>query len=163
MRLLGAGRLSMVELLVLAIGLGVFGYVGWDGALWDPRYQFGLHLAAIAAIGGLVARGLTHRDLPRTRLDLQILLVLIAFGIATLGGENRGLAVHALTVIVATAAMLPVALVVVRARPSLTAAAVTIPVLALSAADLALMVMRRLSWYLAGGPGLIPPVRLPTE
>jgi tetratricopeptide (TPR) repeat protein len=163
MRRLGAARLSVVELVALAIGLAVFGYVGWDGALWDPRYQFGLHLAAIAAIGGLVARGLTSRDLPRTRLDVQILLVLIAFGIATLGGENRGLAVRALTVLVATAAMLPVALVVVRARPSLTAAAVTIPVLALSSVDLALMVMRRLSWYLAGGPGLIPPVRLPTE
>jgi tetratricopeptide (TPR) repeat protein len=160
---LGAARLSVVELLALAIGLAVFGYVGWDGALWDPRYQFGLHLAAIAAMGGLVVRGLTHRDLPRTRLDLQILLLLIAFGIATLGGENRGLAVRALAAVVATAAMLPVALVVVRRRPSLTAAAVAIPILVLSAGDLVLMVMRRLSWYVAGGPSLIPPVRLPSE
>jgi tetratricopeptide (TPR) repeat protein len=160
---LGAARLSVVELLAVGVGLAVFGYVGWDGALWDPRYQFGLHLAAIAAIGGLVVLGLAGRDLPHTRLDLQILLLLIAFGVATLIGENRGLAVRALAAIVATAAMLPVALVVVRRRPSLSAAVVAIPILVLSAADLVLMVMRRLNWYLAGGPGLVPPVRLPSE
>ena len=160
---LGPARLSVGELLALAIGLAVFGYVGWDGALWDPRYQLGLHLAAIAAIGGLLALALTGRALPRTRLDLQILLLLIAFGVATLAGENRGLAVRAFAAIVATTAMLPVALVVVRRRPSLTAAAVAIPILALSAGDLLVMIMRRLNWYLAGGPGILPPVRLPNE
>lgn len=160
---LGASRLTVVELLAVATALGVFGYVGWDGAMWDPRYQFGLHLAAIAALGGLVALGVARRELPRTRLDLQILMVLIAFGVATLSGENRGLAVRGIAAIVATAAMLPVALVAIRRRPSLTAAVVTIPILVLSAGDLLVMVMRRLNWYLAGGPGLLPPVRMPNE
>jgi tetratricopeptide (TPR) repeat protein len=160
---LGGARLSIGELLALAIGLAVFSYVGWDGALWDPRYQFGLHLAAIAAIAGLLALSLTGRELPRTRLDLQVLLLLVAFAVATLDGENRGLAVRALAAILATAAMLPVALVVVRRRPGLTAAVVTIPILVLSAGDLVGMVMRRLNWYLVGGPGLLPPIRLPSE
>ena len=159
----GPARITLVELVCLGIGVAIFGYVGWDGALWDPRYQLGLHLAAIAAIGGLVALALMGRPLPRTRLDIQILLLLIAFGIATLAGENRGLAIRALAAIVASAAMLPVALVVVRQRPSLTAAAVTIPILGLAAGDLLVMLLRRLNWYLAGGPGLLPPVRLPNE
>ncbi|MDQ2941533.1 MAG: O-antigen ligase family protein [Chloroflexota bacterium] len=158
-----AARIGVAELLALAFGLAIFGYVGWDGALWDPRYQFGLHLAAIAAIAGLLALGIAGRELPRTRFDLPILLLLIAFGIATLTGENRGLAVRALAAILATAAMLPVALVAVRQRPTLTATVVAIPILALSAGDLAGMLTRRLDWYLAGGPGLLPPVRLPIE
>ncbi|MEP6680333.1 MAG: O-antigen ligase family protein [Chloroflexota bacterium] len=155
--------MSVVELLAAATGLAIFGYVGWDGALWDPRFQLGLHLAAIAAVGGLVAMAATRRELPRTRLDLQIVLLLIAFGIATLVGENRGLALRALAAIFATAAMVPVALVVVRRRPSLTAAVVTIPILALATGDLALMAIRRLRWYLAGGPGLLPPLRMPND
>ncbi len=155
--------MSVVELLAAATGLAIFGYVGWDGALWDPRFQLGLHLAAIAVIGGLVAMAVTRRELPRTRLDLQIVLLLIAFGIATLVGENRGLALRALAAIFATAATLPVALVVVRRRPSLTAAVVTIPILALATGDLALMAIRRLKWYLAGGPGPLPPLRMPNE
>ncbi|MDQ2933482.1 MAG: O-antigen ligase family protein [Chloroflexota bacterium] len=159
----GAARLGLAGALAVALGLAVFGYVGWDGALWDPRYQFGLHLAAIAAIAGLLAFGFAGRELPRTRLDLAILLLLIAFGVATLLGENRGLAVRALAAIVATAAMLPVALVAVRHRPSLTAAVVALPILALGAGDLVAMLMRRLNWYLAGGPGLLPPVRVPSE
>jgi tetratricopeptide (TPR) repeat protein len=159
----GSARLGVAEILALALGLAVFGYVGWDGALWDPRYQFGLHLAAIAAIAGLLALGFAGRELPRTRLDLPILLLLTAFALATLTGENRGLAVRALAAIVATAAMLPVALVALRQRPSLTAAVVAVPILALSALDLVMMLVRRLNWYLAGGPGLLPPVRLQSE
>jgi O-antigen ligase/polysaccharide polymerase Wzy-like membrane protein len=160
---LAAPRLGLAEALALALGLAVFGYVGWDGALWDPRYQFGLHLAAIGAVAGLLAWGFAGRELPRTRLDLPILLLLIAFGVATLTGENGGLAVRALASIVATAAMLPVALVAVGRRPSLTAAAVAVPILVLSAGDLAVMLLRRLNWYVAGGPGLLPPVRLQSE
>ena len=36
-------------------------YVGWDGALWDPRYQLGLHLAAVAVFGGLLWIGVERR------------------------------------------------------------------------------------------------------
>ena len=36
------------EMAAVAIGLAVFGYLGWDGALWDPRFQLALHLAGIA-------------------------------------------------------------------------------------------------------------------
>ena len=44
---------SAVEWVCLGAGLAVFGYVGWDGALWDARFQLGLHLIAIGAIAGL--------------------------------------------------------------------------------------------------------------
>ncbi|MEA2651879.1 MAG: hypothetical protein QOI85_1600, partial [Chloroflexota bacterium] len=39
--------------LALGAALAVFGYVGWDSALWDARFQLILHLIAIGAIGGL--------------------------------------------------------------------------------------------------------------
>ncbi len=39
--------------LALAAALAVFGYVGWDSALWDARLQLLLHLIAIGAIVGL--------------------------------------------------------------------------------------------------------------
>ena len=42
-------------LAALAAALAVFGYVGWDGALWDARLQLILHLLAIGAIAGLGA------------------------------------------------------------------------------------------------------------
>ena len=44
----------LAELAAVGIGLAVLFYVGWDGALWDPRYQLGLHLAAVAVVGGLL-------------------------------------------------------------------------------------------------------------
>jgi tetratricopeptide (TPR) repeat protein len=151
-----------VELAALAIGLAVFGYVGWDGALWDARFQLLLHLAAVAAIAGLAAHAVRGGGLPRTRLDLPILGLLLAFGVASLSAWNAGLSARALAAIVATAAMLPIALVALRYRPGWTAAVVSVPVLGLSLGALAVLGMRRLEWLAVGGPGL-PPVRLGGE
>ncbi|HYM52928.1 MAG TPA: O-antigen ligase family protein [Candidatus Dormibacteraeota bacterium] len=150
------------ELAAVGMGLAAFGYVGWDGALWDGRYQFALHLGAVAALGGLLAIGLAGGALPRTRIDLPILALLAAFGVATLSAANSGLSARALAGIVATAAMLPVALVALRHRPGWTAAVVTLPILGLSVGALAGLAWRRVEWVLAGGPGL-PPVRFPNE
>ena len=61
---------SAVELAALAAGLAVFGYVGWDSALWDPRLQLLLHLLAVGAILALAMAALrgsgaaTHADRP---------------------------------------------------------------------------------------------------
>jgi O-antigen ligase/Tfp pilus assembly protein PilF len=152
----------LAELMAAGLGLAVWGYVGWDGALWDARLQFALHLGGIAALGGLLAIGLVGGALPRTRVDLPILALLAAFGVATLSADNSGLSARALAGIVASAAMLPVALVAVRHRPGWTAVVVTLPVLGLSAEALAGIAWRRVGWMLAGGPGL-PPVRFPNE
>jgi tetratricopeptide (TPR) repeat protein len=152
----------LAELAAVGVGLAVWGYVGWDGALWDARYQFVLHLGAVAALGGLLAIGVAGGALPRTRIDLLILALLAAFGVATLSAENLGLSARALAGIVATAAMLPVALVALRLRPGWTAVVVTLPILGLSVGALAGLAWRRVEWLLAGGPGL-PPVRFPNE
>jgi Tfp pilus assembly protein PilF/O-antigen ligase len=151
-----------VELAALGLGLAFFGYVAWDGALWDARYQFLLHLGAVAALGGVAAIGLAGGALPRTRVDLPILGLLTAFAIATLSAENLGLSARALAGIVATTAMLPVALLVLRHRPGWTAAAVTLPIFGLSVGALAVLGWRRVEWLLAGAPGL-PPIRFPHE
>lgn len=150
------------ELAALGLGLALFGYVGWDGALWDARYQLALHLGAVAALGGVAAIGLAGGALPRTRIDLPILGLLTAFAIATLSAENLGLAARALAGIVATTGMLPVALLVLRHRPGWMAAAVTLPIIGLSIGALAVLGWRRIEWVLAGAPGL-PPIRFPHE
>lgn len=156
-------RATALELLAAAGGLALFGYVGWDGALWDARYQLLLHLGAVAAIGALLLLAARGRiELPRTRLDLPILALVTAFGIATLFAENHGLAVRALATIVATTAMLPIALVLLRHRPAMVALVVTVPVLLLSAGTLVSMLWRRAAWIVVGGPGL-PPIRLAHE
>ena len=151
-----------VEVAAFGLALALFGYVAWDGALWDARYQFALHLGAVAALGGAAAIGVSGGALPRTRIELPILGLLAAFGIATLSAANLGLSARALAGIVATTAMLPVALLVLRHRPGWTAAAVTLPIIALSAGALAVLGWRRLEWLLAGAPGL-PPIRFPHE
>ena len=46
-------RRTILDWVFLGMGLAVFGYVGWDGALWDARFQLGLHLIAIGAIARL--------------------------------------------------------------------------------------------------------------
>ncbi|HTE66933.1 MAG TPA: O-antigen ligase family protein, partial [Candidatus Binatia bacterium] len=151
-----------VEVTAFGLALALFGYVAWDGALWDARYQFALHLGAVAALGGVAAIGLAGGALPRTRIDLPIVGLLAAFAIATLSAANLGLSARALAGIVATTAMLPVALLVLRHRPGLTAAAVTMPIIGLSVGALAVLGWRRLEWLLVGAPGL-PPIRLPHE
>ncbi|HEX6127494.1 MAG TPA: O-antigen ligase family protein [Candidatus Limnocylindria bacterium] len=151
-----------LEIGALVIGLAVWAYLGWDGSLWDPRFQVLLHLCAAATLVGLVVLLVSGAELPRTQIDLPILALLVAFGIATLSAANAGLSARALAASTATAAMLPVALLALRHRPGWTAAIVILPTLALATGSLAVMVWRRLEWVLAGGPGL-PPVRLQHE
>jgi O-antigen ligase len=146
----------------VGIGLAVLFYVGWDGALWDPRYQLGLHLAGVAVFGGLLWIALSGGELPRTRLEIPILALLLAFGIASLTAWNPGLSAGALAAIVGFALMLPAALLALRHRPDWTALVVTVPVLALSLHAVAILAWRRVAWLMAGGPGL-PPVRLDHE
>ena len=153
---------TLVEWGCLAAGLAVFGYVGWDGALWDARYQLLLHLLAIGAIGGLGLIAVRGCELPRTPVDLPLLAVLAAFGVATVSAMNPGMSLRALAAIVAYAAMLPVALVCVRHRPSWVGVVTAVPVLLLSVPTLASMLVRRVEWVLVGAPGL-PPIRLPDE
>ncbi|MDQ3690800.1 MAG: O-antigen ligase family protein [Chloroflexota bacterium] len=153
---------SPAELLALAAGIIVFGYVGWDGALWDARYQFLLHLAAIGAILALVIAAMRADELPRTPLDLPLLGLLAAFALATLGALNLGMSLRALASIVAYAAMLPVAILAVRHRPSWVGLVTSVPILVLSVPVLVTFVGRRLEWVAAGAPGL-PPIRLPAE
>ena len=146
----------------MGIGLAVLFYVGWDGALWDPRYQLGLHLAAVAVVGGLLWIGLSGGDLPRTPLEIPILALLLAFGIASLTAWNPGLSAAALAAIIGFAMMLPAALLALRYRPDWTALVVTVPILALSLHAVAILAWRRVAWLMAGGTGL-PPVRLDHE
>lgn len=155
-------RSRFAALCAIAAGLAVWTYLGWDGALWDPRLQLGLHVLAALAIGGLGLFAVRGGQVPRTPLDLPIALLLIAFGAATLSAWNMGLSAPALAGIVATAAMLPVAVVALRHRPNWTALVVVGPILALAAGTLAVMVWRRIEWLVAGGGGW-PPVRLPNE
>jgi len=157
------GRPSTAELLALAIGIGLFAYLGWDGALWDARLQLMLHLVAVAAIAGLAGIALRGGLLPRTALELPILGLLMALALATASAQNPGLALRAFAATAAFAAMLPVALVVLRHRPTWVAWSVTLPVLGLAAISLGALGGRRLAWYLAGGPGLLPPIRMPAE
>ncbi len=150
------------ELAAVAIGLAVFGYLGWDGALWDPRYQLALHLAGVAAIGGLVWLGLAGGLLPRSRLEVPLLILLLAFAVAGLSAWNTGVTAGALAVIAGHALMLPVAAVALRHRPGWTAVLVSAAILALAVGALYVLGERRLAWVAAGGPGL-PPVRFGRE
>jgi tetratricopeptide (TPR) repeat protein len=159
------GRLrgtTAAEGVALVAGIAVFGYVAWDGALWDARLQLLLHLigiGAILALGALATRGAA---LPRTRIDVPILGLLGAQALATAAALNVGMSLRATAGMVAMAAMLPVALIAIRRRPTWVALAVGLPVLGLAAAALGAMLARRVEWVLSGAPGL-PPIRLPAE
>ncbi len=157
-----ARRRSGAEWVALASALAVFGYVGWDSALWDARFQLLLHLFAIGAVLGLAVLAARGGTLPRTRIDLPILALLAAFALATVSALNVGMSLRAMAAIVATTAMLPVAIVAVRARPTWVALVIGVPVLALSVPALLVLVARRIEWVLVGAPGL-PPLRLPGE
>ncbi|MGH2796446.1 MAG: O-antigen ligase family protein, partial [Thermoleophilaceae bacterium] len=156
-------RQTAADWLALGAGLAVFAYVGWDAALWQPQLQLVLHLLAIGAVGGVLAVGLRGGLLPRTALDLPLLALLAAFALATASALNPGMSLRAMGSITAFAAMLPVALLVLRRRPAWLALVVCVPVLVLSAIGLAALLARRVEWYLAGAPGLLPPIRLPAE
>jgi tetratricopeptide (TPR) repeat protein len=157
-----ARRRTEAEWVALAAGAAVFGYVGWDGALWDARFQLLLHLFAAGAIAGVSLIGLRGGALPRTRVDVPLLGLVAAFALATVSAVNVGMSLRAMAVIVATAAMLPVALIAIRLRPSWVGALTSVPVLLLSIPALAVLVARRIEWIVAGAPGL-PPLRLAGE
>jgi tetratricopeptide (TPR) repeat protein len=151
---------TLAEVAALAAGIGVFAYLGWDGALWSARLQALLHLVALGAIAGLVLLGARGGLLPRSRIDLPILLLLVAIGAAAVTGDNPGLSARSLAASIGTAAMLPIGLVALRHRPSWVGLVVCIPVLLLAAGTLAHMVPRRIDWFLNEGPGILAPARL---
>lgn len=153
---------SPMEWLALATGLVVFGHIGWDDTLWDARFQLVLHLIAIGAILVLGMFAARRHALPRTPLDLPLLALLAAFALATLSALNIGMSLRAMASIAAYAAMLPVAIVAVRHRPSWVGLVVSVPILLLSIPILVSLLGRRLEWITVGAPG-IPPLRLPSE
>lgn len=153
---------TLPEWAMLAPAVAVFGYVGWDSALWDARLQLLLHLVAIGAIGGLAVLAVRGTALPRTPPDVPILGLLAAFALATASAMNHGMSLRAMGSISAFALALPIALLAVRHRPSWLGVITSVPVLLLSVPALAVLVSRRLDWILAGAPGL-PPLRLPAE
>jgi O-antigen ligase/tetratricopeptide (TPR) repeat protein len=153
---------TIAELGAAGLAAAVMGYVAWDGALWDPRFQLALHLAAAVMAGGLLWLFLAGVRMPRSALEIPILLLLLAFAIACLTPWNAGLSAQALAAICGTVLVLPAAAIAVRHRPTLTSLAVTLPVLVLAAITLWTMAARRIEWIVAGGPGL-PPIRLARE
>ena len=120
-------------------------------------------MLAAGAVVGLCWLALRGGALPRSALALPILALLGAIGVATITGQNPGLGGRALAVIVATAAMLPVALVVLRHRPGWTALVVLVPTIALAGGALAVMLWRRAGWFLVEAPTLVPPIRVASE
>ena len=150
---------SAVELAALAAGLLVFGFLGWDSALWDARAQLVLHLVAVGAVGGLGIAVWRGHPLPRSPLDLPILLLLAAYALSTMLALNVGLSLRAAGSVAAFAAMVPVALIVIHRRPSWAALVVCIPSLLLASGALGALLARRIQWVLAGAPGL-PPIRM---
>ncbi|MGI8930101.1 MAG: O-antigen ligase family protein, partial [Candidatus Limnocylindria bacterium] len=157
-----ARALSPVELLSLGAGLIVFGFLGWDDALWDARFQLVLHFVGIGTILALGIAAMRGRELPRTTLDLPLLGLLVAFALATLGALNLGMSLRAMASIAAYAAMLPVAILAVRHRPSWVGLVTSVPILVLSIPILVALLARRAEWIVVGAPGL-PPLRLPSE
>jgi O-antigen ligase/tetratricopeptide (TPR) repeat protein len=156
-------RFSAVELAAAAIGLAVFAFLAWDQPLWDERLQLGLHLLAAAAIGAAACAALRGAPIPRTPIRIPLLALLLAIGVASIFGENPGLAALAFASSLAYAAMLPIALAALRRRPTVVALVVAVPTLALAAVTLWQLIGRRVAWYVAGAPGLIPPIRVADE
>jgi O-antigen ligase/tetratricopeptide (TPR) repeat protein len=150
---------SPADLASLAAAGLVFGWIGWDHALWDARMQLALHLVAVGVIAGLAAWAARGGELPRTPIDLPLLALLAAFAAATLSALNVGMSLRAMAAILATAAMLPVALVAVRHRPTWVGLFAAVPVLVMAVPSLVLLLARRVDWVVAGAPGL-PPLRL---
>lgn len=150
------------ELAALAAGTLVFGYVGWDSALWDARFQLVLHLVVIGAALGFVLAAVRGIALPRTPLEVPILGLLAAYAAATASGVNVGMSLRAMASVVAFAAVLPLALLAVRHRPSWVGIITALPVLAGSTVTLVALLVRRVEWVVVGAPGL-PPLRLSSE
>ena len=157
-----ARRRSVAEWLALGAALAVFGYVGWDGALWDARYQLLLHLLAIGALAGVAMLALRGLELPVTRIDTPLLALLAAFAVATASAMNHGMSLRAFAAIAATAATLPLALIAIRHRPGWVGFVIAAPVLVISVPTLVALLVRRIEWIVVGAPGL-PPLRLASE
>jgi len=143
-------------------GLALFGYVGWDGPLWDARLQFVLHLMAVGAIVALATVVLRGGSVPRTPIDVPLLGLLAALALATASAANVGMSLRAMASIVAFAAMLPGALVLLRLRPTAVGLVTAVPTALLSAGVLLELLERRIAWIDAGAPGL-PPIRVASE
>jgi O-Antigen ligase len=156
-------RASIGELIAVAGGLAVFGYLGWDQPLWDAPSQTAFHLVAIGAVGGLFILVMRRAEMPRTSIDAPVLTVLMAIGVASVFGQSPGLAAGAFAASLAFALMLPISLIAIRKHPGLTALVVLVPTLWLALGTIAQLVTPRFDWYLAGGPSLIPPVRIGGE
>ena len=153
---------TIPEWAVLAAAVAVFGYIGWDSALWDARLQLLLHLVALGAAAGLGVLAMRGALLPSTPLDVPILALLAAFALGTASAMNHGMSLRAVGSIVAFTIALPIALLAVRHRPSWVGVITSVPVLLLAIPSLAVLLSRRLDWVLAGAPG-VPPLRLPGE
>lgn len=151
-----------LEVLAVVAGVAVFGYLGWDAALWDAGSQLLLHLVAIGAVGGLALVAVRGGALPRTRVDLAVLALVAAFAAATASALNVGMSLRAMSVIVAYATMLPVAIVAIRHRPAWVGVVTSVPVLLLSIQALVELLVRRVEWIAVGAPGL-PPLRIRGE
>jgi O-antigen ligase len=159
---IGRVRLTPLELLAVVAGLAVFGDVGWDGPLWDGRLQLILHaIGAAALLAGVVAL-LRGARFPHSRLEMPILVFLVALGLAAILGQNLGLAARALAATIAFACLLPLAILAVTRRPILTAVVVIGPTLVLAASILWQLVARRIGWFSLGVGGL-PPIRVVGE
>lgn len=153
---------TLVELVALAAGLLVFGYFAWDSALWDARAQLVLHLVGIGACSGLAVMAWRGEPLPRSGLDVPVLLLLATFALSTMLALNVGLSLRSMGSIAAFAVMLPIAAVVMHRRPAWVALVVCVPALLLAAGALGTLLARRVRWVLDGAPGL-PPIRLAGE
>jgi O-antigen ligase len=159
---IGHLHLGLVELLAVIAGLVVFGDIGWDGPLWDGRLQMILHvIAGVALCAGVVAL-LRGAAFPRSHLEIPVLVFLVVLGLATILGQNEGLAARALAATIGFACVLPLAVVAIRRRPMVSALVVMIPTLLLAAAILWQLVSRRIGW-LSLGIGGLPPVRIASE
>ena len=153
---------TWVEWLALGLGLAVFWYLGSDAALWDARFQVALHLIAVGVITAVAIAALRGLPLPRTKIDVPLLGLLAAFALATASAMNTGMSLRAMASIVGFAAMLPIALLALRHRPSWVGLVISLPTLVLAVPGLLVLVERRIDWILVGAPGL-PPIRLPSE
>ena len=159
---IGHARLTPVELCASLGGLAVFGNLGWDSALWDGRLQLMLHLLGGAALATGVVALLRGAPFPRSRLEIPILVFLVALGLASVLGQNHGLAARALAATLAFAGLLPLAILAITRRPVLAALVAMVPTLMLAASILWQLVSRRIGWFSLGVGGL-PPVRVVGE
>ena len=126
---------------------------------WQVALVIGI---AIGAIGGLAVLALRGDELPHTPIDLPVIALVLAFGVATASAMNVGMSLRATAAIAAYAAMLYVALICIRYRPSWVGVVTAVPVLLLSVPTLVNLLARRIEWVVVGAPG-IPPIRLAGE